>query len=54
MDRIAVTQDRTGDGPCECGDETSGSIKCREFFEWLGLTSGEGLCPMELVMESAF
>jgi hypothetical protein len=25
----------TGDGACECGNEPSGSIKCREFFDYL-------------------
>jgi hypothetical protein len=22
-------------GTCECGNELSGSIKCREFLDWL-------------------
>ena len=22
-------------GTCECGNEPSGSIKCREFLDWL-------------------
>jgi hypothetical protein len=36
---------------CEHGDEPSGSIKCREFLDWLSvlLVSQEGLCSMELV-----
>jgi len=25
----------TGGGTCECGNEPSGSIKCREFLDWL-------------------
>jgi hypothetical protein len=28
MDWIELTQDRTGVGSCECGNEHSGSIKC--------------------------
>ena len=35
----------TGSG--ECGNEPSDSIKCRKF---LGLTSREGLCSVELVV----
>jgi hypothetical protein len=31
-------------GPCECGNEPSGSIKCEEL-----LASQECLCSMELV-----
>ena len=33
----------------ECGNEPSGSIKCREFLDWLQnqLASQEGLCSME-------
>jgi hypothetical protein len=39
-------------GSCECGDEPSVSIKCREFLEKLRtLASQEGLCPMKLVLE---
>jgi hypothetical protein len=36
---------------CEHGDEPSGSIKCREFLDYLSvlLASQEGLCFMELV-----
>jgi hypothetical protein len=34
-------------GSCECGNEPSDSIKCRKF---LGLTSQEGLCSVELVV----
>jgi len=22
-------------GSCECGNESSGSVKCREFLDWL-------------------
>jgi hypothetical protein len=25
----------TGGRPCECGNETSGSMKCGEFLDWL-------------------
>ena len=36
-------------GTCECGNELSGSIKCREFLDYLQnqLPSQEGLCSME-------
>jgi hypothetical protein len=27
--------DRLVAGTCECGNEPSGSIKCREFLDWL-------------------
>jgi hypothetical protein len=38
-------------GSCEHGNETSGSIKCGEFLDWLNvlLASQERLCSMELV-----
>jgi len=26
-----------GSGPCECGNEPSGSTKCGEFLDWLGI-----------------
>jgi len=34
---------------CECGNETSGSVKFREYFEWLQfqLASHKDLCAME-------
>jgi len=32
--KLARDTDRVA-GACECGDESSGSIKCREFFDWL-------------------
>jgi len=32
VDRIALAQVA---GSCECGDEPSGSIKCREFLDYL-------------------
>jgi hypothetical protein len=32
-DWIDVAQDRQVAGTCECGDEPSGSIKCREFLD---------------------
>jgi hypothetical protein len=37
-------------GSCEHGNEPSGSIKCREFLDWLSvlLAFQEGLCSMEL------
>jgi hypothetical protein len=36
-------------GSCEHGNEPSGSIKCREFLDYLNvlLASQEGLCSME-------
>ena len=36
-------------GTCDCGDEPSGSIKCREFLRLAEkrLLSQEGLCSME-------
>jgi hypothetical protein len=39
-------------GFCEHGNEPSGSIKCREFLDYLSLLSAfqEGLCSMELVI----
>jgi hypothetical protein len=38
-------------GSCEHGDELSGSIKVREFLDYLNdLASQEGLCSMELVI----
>ena len=33
---------------CECGNETSSSIKCGEFLEDF-LASQDGLCYMELI-----
>ena len=38
-------------GNCECGYEHSGSIKCREFLDYLQTQSAsqEGLCSMECV-----
>jgi len=34
MERIELAQDRDrGAGMCECGNESSGSIKCREFLD---------------------
>jgi hypothetical protein len=37
-------------GPCEHGNEPLGSIKCREFLDWLSvLLASQGLCCMELV-----
>jgi hypothetical protein len=24
-------------GACDCGNEPSGSAKCREFFDWLSM-----------------
>jgi hypothetical protein len=39
-------------GSCENGNEISGSIKCREFLEWLRnwwLLHRKGLSPMELL-----
>ena len=38
-------------GCCVYGDESSGSVKCGEFLEYLRtfLASQEGLCSMELV-----
>jgi hypothetical protein len=38
-------------GPCEHGDEPSGSIECGEFLVYLSIlvASREGLCSMELV-----
>ena len=37
------------EGCCECGNESSGSIKCGEFL----LASDEGLCSMELVVTNS-
>ena len=36
-------------GTCECDNESSGSIKCGEFLDYLQnqLASREGLCSME-------
>jgi hypothetical protein len=34
-------------GSCECGNETSDSIKCGEFLDLLA--SQDGLCSKELV-----
>jgi hypothetical protein len=41
------------EGPCEHGNEPSGSIKCWEILEWLRklVASQEGLNSMELVNE---
>jgi hypothetical protein len=38
-------------GSCEHDNEFSGSIKGREFLDWLSilLASQDGLCSMELV-----
>ena len=34
MDWIELAQDRDRwRGTCECGNETSGSVKCREFLD---------------------
>jgi hypothetical protein len=33
MDWIDVVRIGTGGGSCECGNELSGSIKCREFLD---------------------
>jgi hypothetical protein len=33
MDWIGLAQDRQVAGTCECGNELSGSIKCREFLD---------------------
>jgi hypothetical protein len=33
IDWIELAQDRDRAGPCECGNESSGSIKCREFLD---------------------
>jgi hypothetical protein len=43
-------------GSCEHGNESSGSIKCGEFLDWLSvlLASQEGLCSMELVIAIYF
>jgi hypothetical protein len=40
-------------GSCEHGNETSGSIKGREFLGYLSelLASQEGLCSMELITQ---
>jgi hypothetical protein len=35
-------------GSCGGGNEPLGSIKCREFLDYL-LASGEGLCSVQLV-----
>jgi len=35
-----------GGGFCECADEFSGSIKCREFIDWLRLASEEDTVPL--------
>jgi hypothetical protein len=32
LDRVGSGQGQLG-GTCECGNESSGSIKCREFLE---------------------
>ena len=32
---------------CECGNETSGSVKCGEFLAANQLASQAGLCTME-------
>ena len=48
MDWIDLSQDRDrlGGGFCECADEFSGSIKCREFIDWLRLASEEDTVPL--------
>jgi hypothetical protein len=33
MDWIDLVRDRDVSGFCECGKESSGSIKCREFID---------------------
>jgi hypothetical protein len=33
MDWIKLAQDRDMAGTCECGNETSGYVKCREFLD---------------------
>ena len=33
MDWIELAQDRDRAGTCKCGNESSGSIKCREFLD---------------------
>ena len=33
IDWIELAQDREVEGTCECGNEFSGSIKCREFLD---------------------
>jgi hypothetical protein len=48
MDWIAMAQDRAG--CCECCDEISGSIKCREFLDYEELLASQiGLSCIELV-----
>jgi hypothetical protein len=34
LTNLALDRDRRW-GTCECGNEPSGSIKCREFPEWM-------------------
>jgi len=33
---VAQDMDKTLAVCCECGNKTSGSIKCGEFLDWLG------------------
>ena len=33
MDWIGLTQDKDVAVTCECGNEPSGSVKCREFLD---------------------
>jgi hypothetical protein len=52
VDWIHLAQDKDRDriGSCEHGDEPLGSIKCREFLDWLSiLLASQGLCSMEIV-----
>jgi hypothetical protein len=35
MDWVDLAQNRQMEGTCECGNETLGSIKCREFLDYL-------------------
>jgi hypothetical protein len=35
VDWIDLAQEGQVVGSCGCSNETSGSIKCREFLEWL-------------------
>ena len=35
LDWIELAQDNGQVDNCECGNEPSGSIKCKEFLDWL-------------------
>jgi hypothetical protein len=40
-------------GPCEHGNEPSGTIKGGEFVDWVNITSQEGLYSMESVTSTS-